>query len=472
MYTKAIELDPNNKIFYSNRSVSYIHIDALENALHDADMCIQLDDSWVTGYIRKGDVLFRMADFKGSLACFEEARLIDAENQFVVSGIVRNEREIKRRVYQDVYEGYVSEGIEIRYVSEEKGKGMFATRDFKEGDVVLVERPLFGQQWMKNRQVAFCCAHCMRFLGPDIFSQVYFLLGKDLTIDGLPFPDLAPDLPEPIICEGCNIDFYCSTECQEISSVHHKILCPGTSQTALTFMQHAQSIADRLILAAQILCLIAVSISSGEELGVVESIEHIVKGSWVELISNQVDDVQQRKETKEYLETSLEVSLSFLKQLLTENSGIDPDSAELSQYFTTGYYDSILGMFEKNNASIEIHSPLHTYFGRVHSDPQKHTRAAPILAKVVKLLRETYGEIPSSKGHGLFRIHSCINHSNNPNAKQTTSENITSNEICIEATRHIQKDEEITISYINLTNKSNKEIKQILQRDYGFQYVD
>jgi len=45
-YTKAIELDPSQAVFYSNRAAAYIEIDELEKAIEDADKAISLDANY------------------------------------------------------------------------------------------------------------------------------------------------------------------------------------------------------------------------------------------------------------------------------------------------------------------------------------------------------------------------------------------------------------------------------------------
>jgi tetratricopeptide (TPR) repeat protein len=52
-YTKAIELDSSDHIFYSNRSGCYTSMKKFDLALKDSDKCIELRPSWFKGYNRK-----------------------------------------------------------------------------------------------------------------------------------------------------------------------------------------------------------------------------------------------------------------------------------------------------------------------------------------------------------------------------------------------------------------------------------
>lgn len=53
-FTKAIEINPNDHVFYSNRSGAYASLDKLQEALDDAIKCTQLKPDWAKGYQRKG----------------------------------------------------------------------------------------------------------------------------------------------------------------------------------------------------------------------------------------------------------------------------------------------------------------------------------------------------------------------------------------------------------------------------------
>lgn len=51
-FTKAIELNPEDHIFFSNRSGSYASLKKYQEALHDAEKCISLKPTWPKGYYR------------------------------------------------------------------------------------------------------------------------------------------------------------------------------------------------------------------------------------------------------------------------------------------------------------------------------------------------------------------------------------------------------------------------------------
>jgi tetratricopeptide (TPR) repeat protein len=57
-FTQAIECNPNDHVFWSNRSGSYCNTSQYEKALEDAQKCITINPSFARGHQRKGTALF------------------------------------------------------------------------------------------------------------------------------------------------------------------------------------------------------------------------------------------------------------------------------------------------------------------------------------------------------------------------------------------------------------------------------
>ncbi|KAF0692417.1 Aste57867_16511 [Aphanomyces stellatus] len=54
LYTCALDLDPTNAIYLSNRSAAHLSNDSKSKALRDAEACIEHKPNWWKGYMRKG----------------------------------------------------------------------------------------------------------------------------------------------------------------------------------------------------------------------------------------------------------------------------------------------------------------------------------------------------------------------------------------------------------------------------------
>jgi stress-induced-phosphoprotein 1 len=71
-YTKAINLDGANHVYYSNRSAAYLKKGDGHNALEDANACISLNPQFAKGYSRKGAALHALKRYNDSIAAYKE----------------------------------------------------------------------------------------------------------------------------------------------------------------------------------------------------------------------------------------------------------------------------------------------------------------------------------------------------------------------------------------------------------------
>ncbi|CAJ1966738.1 unnamed protein product [Cylindrotheca closterium] len=71
-YTKAINADGSNHVYYSNRSAAYLKQGDANNALEDANACIGLNPDFAKGYSRKGAALHSLKRYNDSIAIYNE----------------------------------------------------------------------------------------------------------------------------------------------------------------------------------------------------------------------------------------------------------------------------------------------------------------------------------------------------------------------------------------------------------------
>jgi len=80
LYTKAIELDPPNHIYFSNRSASYYGLRLWDQALADANKCVDLKADWSKGYFRRAVVFMEIRKFDEAVTNFQKALDYDPSN--------------------------------------------------------------------------------------------------------------------------------------------------------------------------------------------------------------------------------------------------------------------------------------------------------------------------------------------------------------------------------------------------------
>ena len=80
-YSKAIELDPNDPILYSNRSAMYFNLNYFDNAILDAQMAITLRPTYAKAYLRKGNALESQNKYKEAFDTYEAGLKQDPDNE-------------------------------------------------------------------------------------------------------------------------------------------------------------------------------------------------------------------------------------------------------------------------------------------------------------------------------------------------------------------------------------------------------
>ena len=96
-FTKAIEIDPSNHIFYSNRSAAYASKKDWQNALKDAEKTTEIKPDWPRGWGRKGAALHGAGDLLGASDAYEEGLKHDPNN----AGIKSSLASVKRAMEQE-----------------------------------------------------------------------------------------------------------------------------------------------------------------------------------------------------------------------------------------------------------------------------------------------------------------------------------------------------------------------------------
>jgi len=107
-YSEAIMRNPDDPKLYSNRAACYTKLAAFDLGLKDCDKCLELDPTFIKGYIRKGKILQGMQDPGKALSAYQKALEIDANNAEAMQGaeqaaygLQSNPEEVRKRAMND-----------------------------------------------------------------------------------------------------------------------------------------------------------------------------------------------------------------------------------------------------------------------------------------------------------------------------------------------------------------------------------
>jgi small glutamine-rich tetratricopeptide repeat-containing protein alpha len=93
-YTKAIELDPSNPVYFSNRAAAHSSKADHLSAVVDAEKAIELDPKFVRGYSRLGHAHFCIGDYSGAAAAYRRGLELEPKNVAMKTGLQNSEARI------------------------------------------------------------------------------------------------------------------------------------------------------------------------------------------------------------------------------------------------------------------------------------------------------------------------------------------------------------------------------------------
>jgi len=74
LYSKAIELNPTNSVYYANRSISHLRLENYGYALSDASRAIETDKAYLKGYYRRAAAYMSLGKYKLALKDYESVQ--------------------------------------------------------------------------------------------------------------------------------------------------------------------------------------------------------------------------------------------------------------------------------------------------------------------------------------------------------------------------------------------------------------
>ena len=87
-YSKAIEMEPDNYVHYSNRSAAYVNsvlVSGPSLALRDAGRCVELNPSWFKGHLRRADALFAQDKLEEALVAYDKVISLNPDCSIAVN---------------------------------------------------------------------------------------------------------------------------------------------------------------------------------------------------------------------------------------------------------------------------------------------------------------------------------------------------------------------------------------------------
>jgi hypothetical protein len=364
---------------------------------------------------------------------------------------------------EDCQMNEVAWGIEIK-IMDNKGNGIFATRDFVAGDVIFAENPLVSCQFPWNTSCGYkACDYCLRPL-ETAEENVRRLLGRHDLV--LPHPECCViDKASHVQCENCMVE-YCSLHCKDKAlAQYHQIMClatrDGKSDHPLEHLNETWKQMNyppetsSILLFARILAMIN---QSKDKNAVLHQFSHFCHHT-------VTGDAQI---SHKLLGHNFKNQLEILREMLSSIF----DSPETHHWLTPDGFYSLVAMVGTNGQGVGS-SPLAEWSkraGQLDNIPEEEkVELDAFIDKLYDDLEEETGGFLNCEGSALYSLQSKCNHSCEPNA-----------EICflhantfltLRATCAIAKGEEVCISYLSSCDltRSRHSRQKLLRENYVFE---
>uniref|UniRef100_A0A3B4FL88 Protein-lysine N-trimethyltransferase SMYD5 n=1 Tax=Pundamilia nyererei TaxID=303518 RepID=A0A3B4FL88_9CICH len=323
--------------------------------------------------------------------------------------------------------GKVSSCVEVRFIDNVKGKGLFAKRSIKKGETIFIERPLVSAQFLWNTLYKYkACEYCLRAL-ETAEGNARRLSG----IPGLslPHPELCRVRPEQHqACPQCQV-MYCSSECRQAAAdQYHQALCLGPSEEDPDHPINKLKDAWR-------------------------SMHYPPETSSIMLMAKMVAMVKQGQ-------------LALLHSLFTEALYDD----RLGRWFVPEGFRSLFALVGTNGQGIGTSSLSQWVHAcdALELPAQQREHLDSFIDQLYKDIEKETGDFLNCEGSGLFLLQSSCNHSCIPNAEVSFPDN--NFLLHLSALCDINQGEEICISYLDCCqrDRSRHSRHKILRENYLF----
>lgn len=99
-YTQAIELDPSNVVYLSNRAAAYSSSSQHEKAVKDAELAIKINPDFSKSYSRLGLAKYALGDAKSAMEAYKKG--LDIEGDKKSDAMTKGYETAKKRVEEDL----------------------------------------------------------------------------------------------------------------------------------------------------------------------------------------------------------------------------------------------------------------------------------------------------------------------------------------------------------------------------------
>ncbi|XP_020279033.1 SET and MYND domain-containing protein 5 [Pseudomyrmex gracilis] len=329
----------------------------------------------------------------------------------------------------------------IKIINNEKGKGLFSNRTFKEGEIIFEEKPVICCQFSWNSDYGYlACDHCLRPL-ETAEENVRRLTGNPNII--LPHAECCETNKNSITeCPACGAK-YCSIECQnEAFERYHSALClqsrdknenhPLTQLNETWKQMHYPPETATIMLLSRMVAMVNQANNKQDVLAMFSQFCHRTTNDTYEIAHNLLGE-------------KFVGQINILRQMMLKAL----NTQDTAHWFTPDGFRGLLALVGTNGQGIGT-SAFSRWVKNVCAldlPQDQRIHIDKLISRIYDEMEEVVGTFLNNEGSGLYILQSSINHSCSPNA--IVEFPYSNNTLVLKAIRDIQDGEEICTSYLD-----------------------
>lgn len=440
-YSQAIALAPTNHILYSNRSTAYYKKENWKESLEDALKSTEILDTWTKGYYRAAEAYIALNRMKEACIAFDQAL---SSSHPPTKAMVAAHHKCYSAYVQNYFKPLIgSKEIEIKYINQLRGRGVFAKRDYMKSEMVYFESPLMSHRNVeeKSMDVAFkeACSYTMKsVMDIDALKRPFdYEMKAYFQKNNIGNPIFVP-------CPHCKDDDLCAERYvseniqRKAWNEYHQILCVGINGANHPYKALVEK---------------SKAIQRTNPLFIIRMMAHMVQRAK----NIAKEDVNKVKSKSQIAIEAMEPYSMFITN--QEIGPLDEETVEvLRTILGTDQYNDIVSLetYRNLNGAIlrnaQALNPISDVHMMINATPRSKLETVLFsfnanMKTTDQFLADHYGQSLCISGTGLFLIANSTNHSCDPNLVATSATN--NYMVTMIALKDIKQGEELTISYVN-----------------------
>jgi len=371
-----------------------------------------------------------------------------------------NDAEVEK---DEAFQEYVR-GLPFLVRETKIGRGLFATRSFKQGDILFKELPLSCIPDIDNRSHSMCW-HCLRSLEETEFGFASKEMEDTASVlDPAQLEGLKAEISQLLeipplkVCHDAQGNHYCSESCLNDARASYQRILQQLDKSSQEL---------RMLLPTQ---MAEINVAEAEKEGQTVMLKEL---STIEMMTRLLATLHELPYEMEHLNRLVYVELQP-QPLLLEHQQLQLQALRklfpkfADSLLTEQGYLKVKGIVELNTFSTETHA-LRINFGETAAPAEDIPDDADEESAKQLGLHILMREDVQIKGHALFRLGSLMNHSCEPNVGMSQPA-LTSKASWV-ALRDISIGEELVDSYVALEEGATHDRdlrRQLLFTNYHF----